>query len=145
MSLSSLFTIISVVLSFSLAQNGTQTFSCIDNYEELKTTLRDNTTDNIEKLLDTFYPPNESTVHSVLVTYCFETSNTTNYCLDNITYHWSSNALLLVVEAELLNALTLHLFDLISRNVTLMMQTPFCSTDINTNLLFTETLTTWVS
>ena len=114
--------------------------TCIENYEQLKDSLRSNKTNNIQELLDAFYPPNESTVHWAFVRYyCV---NDSFNCTTNYTYIWAENAILLVHEYELLNALTLNLFDLRSTQLELNIS-PFCTDVDEVELLFT--LTTWVS
>lgn len=134
-----LLVLLLLLQDYSSAQDA---FSCISTYGQLKDILRNNKTDNIETLLDVFYPPNESTVHSVNVTYRFISNTST--CSDSFTYQWSSNALLLVVEPDLLDALSFKLFDLISRDLNLVMTVSFCSCGPS-NLLLLDTLSTWVS
>lgn len=119
---------------------------CISSYDDLKNALRDNETTNIRKLLDTFYPPNEATVHSVRVTYCISENKTgCSSMSDAYTYQWATNSFLLIVEPDLLNALTLSLFELISADLSLVIGLPFCSNDTETARQLLDTLTTWVS
>ena len=118
---------------------------CISNYNDLKKALRDNGTSNIRQLLDTFYPPNEATVHSVRVAYCISDNKT--YCSpmsDTYTYQWAENSFLLILEPELLNALALRLFELISADLNLVIGLPFCFNDTEIAREMLETMTTWV-
>ena len=120
--------------------------SCISSYDDLKKALRDNDTTNIRKLLDTFYPPNEATVHSVRVTYCISENKTDcSSVTDTYTYQWATNSFLLILEPDLLDALTLSLFELISADLSLVIGLPFCSNDTETARQLLDTLTTWVS
>ncbi|XP_019850921.1 PREDICTED: uncharacterized protein LOC109581323 [Amphimedon queenslandica] len=119
--------------------------SCISSYDDLKNALRDNDTTNIRKLLDTFYPPNEATIHSVRVTYCISENKTgCSSMSDTYTYQWATNSFLLIVEPDLLNALTLNLFELISDDLSLVIGLPFCSNDTQTARQLLDTLTTWL-
>ena len=124
-------------------------FTCISNYQELKSSLRNNATDNVRYLLDTFYPPNKSTVHVVWVYYCTVNSVISypsfNCTADaaNYTYLWIDNALLTIIDYQVLGALTFDLVHLISSDLELMIH-PFCS-DCENELQLLNTLTSWVS
>ena len=119
---------------------GQEYVPCIDNYEQLKAALRNNT-DNVKKLLNTFYPISKKIVHYVKVIYSFNDSSTSN--LSEHTYFWAANSLMLRYEPVLLSALALNIVTFNSAEVTLNIDQPFCSNDTKRELL--ETLTSWVS
>lgn len=129
------------LLFYSLAKADNTT--CISNYADLKEALRDKETGNVPKLLDTFYPRNGSIVHFLDVTYCISESKTE--CSQpslRYTFHWADNGLLLVIEPNLLNALTLSFIQFGTSEIGLIISPPFCS---NETAILLNTLTTWVS
>ena len=120
--------------------------TCISNYADLKDALRDKETDNVRKLLDTFYPPNGLPVHFLNVTYCLSDSKTECSPTSVIyTYHWADNGLLLKIEPQLLISLTLGFIHLSASEISLIISPPFCSNESENNLALLNTLTTWVS
>ena len=141
-----------------------QDVPCIDNYEQLKAALRSNT-DNVKKLLNTFYPINKKTVHFVNITYSLNDSSTSNWPpivpidirrLQIHVFYWAVNSLMLTYGPDLLSALALNIVTFNSAEVTLDIDPPFCSndTDYNSTRLkmegqakkeLLETLTSWVS
>ena len=123
--------------------------TCISNYQQLKSSLRNNSTDNIRYLLDTFYPPNKSTVHVVWIYYCIINSaisySSFNCTADtaNYTYWWVDNGLLTIIDYQVLGGLSFNLAHLISSDLELIIH-PFCS-DVENELQLLNTLTSWVS
>uniref|UniRef100_A0A1X7TYE6 Uncharacterized protein n=1 Tax=Amphimedon queenslandica TaxID=400682 RepID=A0A1X7TYE6_AMPQE len=140
--------------SINAAENGSE--PCIRNYEELRRALRDNETNNIATLFNAFHPPNSQEVQVAGIMYCIGDNKT--FCSDkqvdeelehmhmNYTFRWAANALLLVQEYELINALVFNLFQFNYVNIPLIINPPFCDDvsekDKIDNLRF---LTTWVS
>ena len=129
---------------------GQEDVPCIDNYEQLKAALRNNT-DNVKKLLNTFYPINKKPVHFVTITYCLNYSSFPDWLVEllmlpqNYTFHWAENSLMLTYGPDLLSALVLNFVTFNSAEVTLYIDPPFCANDTLTiipDLL--ETLTSWV-
>ena len=131
---------------------GQEDVPCIDNYEQLKAALR-NDTDNVKKLLNTFYPLNKKPVHFVTITYCLNDNSTSNQppellekmSQQNHTFHWAVNSLMLTYGPDLLSALALKFLTFNSTEVTLNIDQPFCSNDTDTITELLETLTSWVS
>ena len=131
---------------------GQEDVPCIGNYEQLKAALRNNT-DNVKKLLNTFYPINKKPVHFVTITYCLNYSSFPEWLFEplplipqNYTFHWAANSLMLTYGPDLLSALVLNFVTFNSAEVTLYIDPPFCANDTFTiipDLL--ETLTSWVS
>ena len=130
---------------------GQEDVPCIGNYEQLKVALCNNT-DNVKKLLNTFYPINKKIVHFVTITYCLNYSSFPDWLLEllpvsqNYTFHWAVNSLMLTYGPDLLSALVLNIVTFNSAEVTLYIDPPFCANDTFNkipNLL--ETLTSWVS
>ena len=120
--------------------------TCISNYADLKDALRDKETDNVRRLLDTFYPPDGSSVHFLNVTYCLSDSKTECNPTSAIHYyHWADSGLLLVIEPQLLVSLTLNFISLDVKEITLIISPPFCSNESENNEILLNTLTTWVS
>lgn len=134
--------------------NGAPT--CISTYQGLKTSLRSNSTGNVQKLLDVFYPPNMAPTHVVFVKYCvrknltqsnFETAPLTEeeYC--NTTYldsrfQWLTNTIPLLIDSDVFMANTFNFASLVELNLTLTID-PFCEGIDGLALL--DTLTVWVS
>ena len=131
---------------------GQEDFPCIGNYEQLKAALRNNT-DNVKKLLNTFYPLNKKPVHFVTITYSLNDSSTSNQppkllekmSQQNHTFYWAVNSLILTYGPDLLSALALNIVTFNLAEVTLDIDPPFCSNDTNTIIELLETLTSWVS
>ena len=128
---------------------GQEDIPCIDNYEQLKAALFNKETNNVQNLLDTFYPFSKETVHFVNITYCLAmqdclNDNSTSCLTDslNITYHWAVNGLLVKLEPELVSALALNLITFNLAEVALVINQPFCSID---HMKLLDTLTSWVS
>ena len=143
-----------------------QDVPCIDKYEQLKAALRNNT-DNVKKLLNTFYPINKKPVHFVTITYSLNDNSTSNWPdlllafiylmgLQDYTFHWAVNSLMLTYGPDLLSALVLNIVTFNSAEVTLDIDLPFCSNDTDYNITrvivetqatreLLETLTSWVS
>ena len=129
-----------------------QDVPCIDNYEQLKAALRNNT-DNVKKLLNTFYPLNKKPVHFVTITYSLNDNSTSNQppellgkmSQQNCTFYWAVNSLMLTYGPDLLSALALNIVTFNSAEVTLDIDLPFCSNDTDTITELLETLTSWVS
>ena len=127
---------------------------CISNYQELKASLRSNLTDNVHKLLGAFYPPNQSSSHSVLVHYCerknFTIDPDTDEFLDQncdymSTEHrvlWLTSSLFLLIDLDVFRADTFYLADLHHLNLSLTVN-PFCNDTDGPDMLLT--LTAWVS
>ncbi|XP_019850890.1 PREDICTED: uncharacterized protein LOC109581309 isoform X1 [Amphimedon queenslandica] len=119
--------------------------TCISNYADLKDALRDKETDNVRRLLDTFYPPDGSPVHFLYVTYCLSDSKTEcNPTFGTYNYHWADTRLLLVIEPNLLVSLTLDFIKLGVKEITLTISPPFCSNESESNVILLDTLTTWL-
>ena len=122
---------------------GQEDVPCIGNYEQLKEALFNKETNNVQNLLDTFYPFSKEMVHFVNITYCLNDNNTS--CSPdslNITYHWAVNGLLVKLEPELVSALALNLITFNLAEVALVINQPFCSID---HMKLLDTLTSWVS
>ena len=120
--------------------------TCISNYADLKDALRDKETDNVRKLLDTFYPPDGSMVHFLNVAYCLSDSKTECSPTSVIYYyHWADTRLLLAIEPKLIASLTLNFISLGVKEITLIISPPFCSNESENNEILLNTLTTWVS
>ena len=120
---------------------------CINTYADLEEALLDRDTDNNRLLRDAFYPPGgDALVHFLNVVYCVSESKTE--CTGssvNYTYHWSDSRLLLVIEPNLVHALTLTAVTFHIDEVLLIISPPFCSNDTLSNRQLLKTLTTWVS
>ena len=120
---------------------------CTKTYADLEEALLDRETDNNRLLRDAFYPPGgESFVHFLSVVYCVSESKTecTGSSI-NYTYHWSDSRLLLVIEPNLVRALSLTAVTFHIDEVLLIISPPFCSNDTSNNHQLLKTLTTWVS
>ncbi len=148
-----IFIVLSQVFLLCKSQN------CIENYQELKATIRSNVTDNIHDMLIVFYPPNKSTNHIVFVHYCvvgeddddlLYGSNTTNstenlFCNDTFIeykFEWLVNSLPLLTDTDVLKANTFDFAALNQVNLTINIIDPFC--DGVDGLTMLETLTVWV-
>ena len=133
--------------------------TCINNYRDMKATLRSNRTDNIHKMLSVFYPPNESTHHVVFVHYCvvmdedddlyYELNSTEfiqsplcNQTFSDYQFQWLVNSLPLLTDSDVLKANTFDFAALNKANLTLNIINPFC--DEVDGLALLETLTVWV-
>ena len=131
---------------------GQEDVPCIGNYEQLKAALRNNT-DNVKKLLNTFYPLNKKPVHFVTITYSLNDNSSSNQppellekvSQQNHTFYWAVNSLMLTYGPDLLSALALKIVTFNSVEVTLDIDQPFCSNDTKTITELLETLTSWVS
>ena len=131
---------------------GQEDVPCIGNYEQLKAALRNNT-DNVKKLLNTFYPINKKPVHFVTITYSLNDNSTSNQppellekmSQQNHTFYWAVNSLMLTYGPDLLSALALNVVTFNSAEVTLDIDPPFCANDTDTITELLETLTSWVS
>ena len=131
---------------------GQEDVPCIGNYEQLKAALRNNT-DNVKKLLNTFYPLNKKPVHFVTITYSLNDNSTSNQppellekmSQQNHTFYWAVNSLMLTYGPDLLSALALNIVTFNSAEVILDIDPPFCSNDNDTITELLETLTSWVS
>ena len=129
-----------------------QDVPCIDNYEQLKAVLHNNT-DNVKKLLNTFYPINKKPVHFVIITYSLNDNSSSNQppemlekiSQQNYTFYWAVNSLMLTYGPDLLSALVLNIVTFNSAEVILEIDPPFCSNDNDTITELLETLTSWVS
>ncbi|XP_019859336.1 PREDICTED: uncharacterized protein LOC109587539 [Amphimedon queenslandica] len=138
-----LSTLFFFLLPESLADEGAGDGTCINNYSDLLDALRDREADNVRKLLDAFYPPDGgANVNFLDVAYCI--SNSSNECTVNYTYYWADSSLLLVVEPQLLNILSLYIIRFGIRQVTLNISPTFCSDDISKNKQLLKTLTAWL-
>uniref|UniRef100_A0A1X7VUZ1 Uncharacterized protein n=1 Tax=Amphimedon queenslandica TaxID=400682 RepID=A0A1X7VUZ1_AMPQE len=112
---------------------------------DLKDALRDKETDNVRRLLDTFYPPNGLVVHFLNVAYCLSDSKTMCSPTSVIyNYHWADTRLLLAIELKLLISLTLGFISLGLKEITLIISPPFCSNESESNVVLLNTLTTWL-
>ena len=129
--------------------------SCIENYQELKTHLRSNHTENVQRMLDAFYPPNKSPSHVVFVKYCVRNNNTIgsetadpamgqcNEIYTEFQFQWITNTIPLLIDSDVFKANTFNFADLVQVNLTLIIDSPFC--DYGGSLIMLETLTQWVS
>ena len=131
---------------------GQEDVPCIGNYEQLKAALFNKETNNVQNLLNTFYPLSKETVHFVNITYCLNVT----YCLNdnstlcspdshNITFHWAVNRLLVKFEPELVSALALNLIKFNMAEVALVINQPLCSNDAIGHMKRLTILTSWVS
>lgn len=133
-------TVIILLLSCSLPVfTAAQKEDCIGTYQELKDSLRNNGTDNVLNLLNTFYPSKEVQVHYVRVVYSYSSlvGNTTS-----VTLYWTDTALLATIDYDLLKALTFRIADLTDEKLSVFIS-PFCNDTDEIELL--DTLTIWVS
>lgn len=142
------------VLCFTLKDDylSEEAGDCIGTYQELRSLLRSNLTDNVKRMLDVFYPPNKSPSHIVFVTYCTkrnaasidelndECNATTT---DKFQFQWITNTIPLLIDSDVFKANTFNLAFLVQMNLTLLINQPFC--DNTDGLLMLETLTVWVS
>ena len=126
---------------------------CISTYQELKASLRSNRTDNVQKMLDVFYPPNLSTNHVVFVNFCVredfrsdpETGEYEEMCNNTFSkyqFQWLSNSLPLLIDSDVFRANTFDFARLRHINLSLAVD-PFCDDADGFNMLLT--LTVWVS
>uniref|UniRef100_A0A1X7TIP2 G-protein coupled receptors family 1 profile domain-containing protein n=1 Tax=Amphimedon queenslandica TaxID=400682 RepID=A0A1X7TIP2_AMPQE len=100
---------------------------CTKTYADLEEALLDRETDNNRLLRDAFYPPGgESLVHFLNVVYCV------------------NSRLLLVIEPNLVRALTLTSVTFHIDEVLLIISPPFCSNVTLNNRQLLKTLTTWL-
>ena len=145
--LAKLSTVFFFLLAESLADQAAGNATCINNYSDLLDALQDREADNVRKLLDAFYPPDGGVnVNFLDVVYCI--SNSSTECSPsavNYTYYWADSSLLLAVEPQLLNILSLYIIRFGIKEVALIISPPFCSDDISNNRQLLKTLTTWVS
>ena len=112
---------------------------CIDNYQELRQSLLDNS----GSLLLAFYPPNESPTRVLNVFYYIEAVNATepNMTADYI-FQWVDSSTLLLTEFDLFKALSFGIAALKPNDVNVTIA-PFCHDDEAIDLL--NQGTTWVS
>lgn len=135
----------------------TEAANCINNYEELKTSIINNS-ENIENLLQGFYPPNQSPSHILNVYYYTQlldsddkTVNETNVShphfeqpnnTANYIFQWVDSSTLLLFEWRLFDALSFGIAELDVYNISLSIR-PFCDEDEAVKLL--NMATVWVS
>ena len=127
---------------------------CISNYQELKASLRSNLTDNVQKLLGAFYPPNQSSSHSVLVHYCERKSfkidpDTDEYVDQNCNFMsadykflWFIHTLPVLIDPDVFRATTFYFAELNHLTLSLTIN-PFCNNTDGPEML--SILTTWVN
>ena len=125
--------------------------NCISTYQELKASLRSNRTDNVNRMLDAFYPPNQAPSHIVFVRYCvrndnyeidgFDRDDNCNETFAELEFQWLTNTIPLLIDSDVFMANTFNFADLVQFNLSLMID-PFC--DGTNGLLMLETLTVWV-
>ena len=125
---------------------------CISTYQELKISLRSNLTDNVQKMLNVFYPANKASSHVVFVRYCLRK----DYTIDEETgqyvqeecnssfaeFQWLTNSVPLLIDSDVFQVITFSLADISQVNLTLTVD-PFCDSVDGESML--ETLTVWVS
>ncbi len=122
---------------------------CISTYQDLKASLRNNRTTNINRMLDAFYPPNLTPSHVVFVRYCIGN----NYTFDLLNpevedydecyeFQWLANTIPLLIDSDVFLANTFNFASLVQLNLTVSID-PFCE-DVDSSQLL-ETLTVWVS
>ena len=122
---------------------------CISTYQDLKASLRNNRTANVNRMLDAFYPPNLTPSHVVFVRYCIK-NNYTFDLMDPVAedfdecyeFQWLANTIPLLIDSDVFLANTFNFASLVQLNLTVSID-PFCE-DID-SLQLLETLTVWVS
>ena len=112
--------------------------ACISNYQELRASLV-SYPQNIDNLLMAFYPPNQSPSHALDVHYNILGGEGINATYQ---FRWVDSSVLLLVEVELLEALSLNMANLVVRNVSIVLD-PFCHEGMILDLL--DLATIWVS
>ena len=139
-----LSTVFFFLLVESLADQVAGNATCINNYSDLVDALREKEADNIRKLLDAFYPPDGGeNINFLDVVYCINTECSSSAV--NYTYYWADSSLLLTVEPQLLNTLSLYIIRFGIKEVELIISPPFCSDNTSNNQQLLKTLTAWVS
>ena len=129
---------------------------CIHNYQELKTSLLNNS-DNIDNLLLAFYPPNKPPAHVLNVYYYIQLldtvededndTNQTHPHFEKPTttadyiFQWVDSSTLLLTEIRLFQALSFGIIKLEIGNVDITID-PFCDENKAIDLL--NVATVWV-
>ena len=143
------FLCLQVYLCFSLEGR-----PCISNYQELKLSLRSNLTDNVQKMLDVFYPPNKASTHVVFVRYCVRNNFTIDEGINELLqeecdssiaereFQWLTNSVPLLIDSDVFQGITFSFVDVNHKNLSLTID-PFCDGVGGETML--ETLTVWVS
>lgn len=157
--LNDMFLVVGLLILFSASVISTETAPCIKNYHDLKTSIVNNS-ENAQNLLTTFYPPNRSPAHILIVYYylasVYQEDNTDNITGNethphfenpNITadhiFQWMDSSTLLLTEFRLFKALTFGIAGLESGELEIKVDKPFCNSDDEVKLLNLATI--WVS